>query len=380
MEITNSGHIARLIAFYLPQYHPIPENDEWWGKGFTDWSNVVRSRPRFSGHYQPHIPADLGFCDLRLEETRIAQAKLAAQYGISGFCYYHYWFNGRMLLDRPFNAVLESGKPDFPFCLCWANENWTRRWDGQDQEVLIRQDYKEYDCDQHIDWLDRAFSDPRYIRINGKPLFLIYHSDAIPGIEQKISYWRQLMKNKGYPGIYLCAVKSYQHKLSDYQTIALGFDSVVDFQPSSKDLPKPDIFYFLKAAFNRNLNKIIDRYQLGNIIPKQLVTYVYDYRTLVRNAVKKSGSNIITFPCVVPSWDNSARKKFNTTVIHNNDAELYGKWLEEALRKVEQYESDEKIVFINAWNEWAEGCHLEPDLKNGKMFLEATKNALKNIK
>ncbi len=163
----------KIIAFYLPQYHPIPENNEWWGAGFTEWTNVAAARPRFKGHNQPHIPADLGFCDLRLEETRILQAELAKQYGIGGFCYYHYWFNGKMLLERPFNEVLQSGKPDFPFCLCWANENWTRRWDGRENEILMGQNYHEYDADKHMLWLEQAFSDDRYIKINGKPLFLV---------------------------------------------------------------------------------------------------------------------------------------------------------------------------------------------------------------
>ena len=178
----------RFLAFYLPQFHPIPENDEWWGPGFTDWTNVVRARPLVRGHYQPHVPADLGFYDLRLAEARAAQAAMAAEYGIDGFCYYHYWFDGRRLLERPFDEVLRSGQPDFPFCLCWANENWTRRWSGRDGEVLVRQTYSERDDLTHIRWLAEAFSDPRYLRIRGRPVFLVYRAASIPDAVQDDGY------------------------------------------------------------------------------------------------------------------------------------------------------------------------------------------------
>lgn len=195
----------RALCFYLPQYHPTAENDRWWGKGFTEWTNVAKARPLYRWHYQPHIPADLGFYDLRVPETRIAQASLARTYGIHGFCYYHYWFNGRMLLDRPFNEVLDSGKPDFPFCLCWANENWTRRWDGQDSEILIAQNYLEYDPSCHMDWLCRAFRDSRYIRVEGRPLFLVYNSPAIPDVKAVLESWRKSAHRNGIDDIFICS-------------------------------------------------------------------------------------------------------------------------------------------------------------------------------
>src|SRR4029077_7166935 len=199
---------VKLIAFYLPQYHPIPENDDWWGKGFTEWTNVTKARPWFRGHYQPHLPADLGFYDLRLPETREAQANLARQYGIHGFCYYHYWFNGRRLLERPFNEVLASGSPDFPFCLCWANENWTRAWDGLEREVLIQQHYDSNDDLAHIRWLANAFRDPRYIRVHGKPLFLVYRVASLPDPMQTVSIWREEARRLGIGELFLCAVES----------------------------------------------------------------------------------------------------------------------------------------------------------------------------
>src|SRR5215475_4957626 len=180
----------RLVAFYLPQYHPIPENDEWWGTGFTEWTNVVSAKPVFAGHYQPHLPADLGFYDLRLPEVRQAQADLARNHGIHGFCYYHYWFQGRRLLRRPFDEVLRSGQPDFPFCLCWANENWTRVWDGSDKKLLIEQTYSADDDLAHIRWLAPAFRDPRHIRVEGKPLFLVYRARKLPDPLRTTSLWR----------------------------------------------------------------------------------------------------------------------------------------------------------------------------------------------
>ena len=196
----------RPIAIYLPQYHPVKENDEWWGKGFTEWTNVVKAKPLYDGHYQPHIPADLGFYDLRLEETRKAQAALAKEYGIHGFCYYHYWFNGKRILERPFQEVFDSGKPDFPFMLCWANENWTRVWDGSENEVLLKQNYNEEDDRAHIRSLIPYFKDKRYIKVDGKPFFIIYKSSDLPDIERTINVWREEAKLEGLE-LYICRME-----------------------------------------------------------------------------------------------------------------------------------------------------------------------------
>jgi lipopolysaccharide biosynthesis protein len=369
----------KVISFYLPQFHPIPENDAWWGKGFTEWTNVAKARPLFSGHQQPHIPADLGFYDLRLEETRIAQAELAREHGLGGFCYYHYWFNGKMLLGRPFNEVLVSGKPDFPFCLCWANENWTRSWDGLEQEVLGRQEYSAYDPAMHADWLVKAFLDQRYIRVNGRPLFLVYRADHIPDLDNVVRTWRKQATDKGLPALYLCAVKNNQYVLSDADTIKAGFDAIVEFQPNPKDLQGTAINLKLVTML-RWLNCIIDKFKLGKILEKKSDYVAYDYAKIVEKAIQRPIPAHKTFPCIFPSWDNSSRRRFGITVIQNNDSLLYAKWLADSLGRVDEYEAEEKIVFINAWNEWAEGCHLEPDLQNGRRFLEATMDTLNKFR
>jgi lipopolysaccharide biosynthesis protein len=365
-----TSHDLRLIAFYLPQFHPIPENDEWWGTGFTEWTNVTKARPRFDGHYQPHLPSDLGFYDLRLEETRIAQAELAKEHGIHGFCYYHYWFNGKMLLERPFNEVLRTGKPDFPFCLCWANENWTRRWDGLDAEVLIGQDYENYQVDQHFEWLGAAFADPRYIKVDNKPLYLVYRADHLPNLAKTVEQMREAVHRQGLKGLYLCAVKNTQFSLSDEEAINAGFDALIDFQPNSMQIPlMPRKSPSLKEKILHRL-RLITKVQPQNTSNCNQISY----KGFIETVMTARPTEHKTFPCVFPSWDNSARRNEGATIIQNTDAELFQKFLFSASEKVLNYPEQEQLVFINAWNEWAEGCHLEPDLRNGRNFLEAVKS------
>ena len=366
---------AKIITFYLPQYHPIPENDLWWGKGFTDWQNVAKAKPRFKGHYQPQIPSELGFYDLRNEETRIAQAELAKEFGIHGFCYYHYWFNGKMLLERPFNEVLKSGKPDFPFCLCWANENWSRRWDGKDSEILMEQNYSNYNTNEHIDWLAKAFNDSRYIKINNKPLFLIYNATGIPELKNILSDWRKLAIQNGFEGLFLCSVKSIHNKLTDQDAINIGFDSVVEFIPSSQFIIPRKLFGLPRYYINKLYNYFLEVTKLSKWFTLKSLTIVHDYKKFALMNIYKEKYKVKTFPCVIPSWDNSARKKVSAS-IQNNDPAIFSKWLSDSITRVSDYDDQERIVFINAWNEWAEGCHLEPDVKNGKMFLNAIKNVL----
>jgi hypothetical protein len=344
--------MSRLIAFYLPQFHPIPENDEWWGNGFTEWRNVAKARPLFHGHSQPHIPADLGFYDLRLPETRRAQADLAEEYDITAFCYYHYWFNGRRLLERPFDEVLKAGEPRLPFCLCWANENWTRKWDGVDQHVLIAQTYGDEDDRAHIRWLLGAFRDPRYHRIDGKPLFLVYRTIWMPDPLRTTAIWREEARQSGVGDLFLCRVESSVHEQND--PTKLGFDAAVEFQPEW------------------------DR--LGLPVRRRKGSNVYDYAAVVDAALAKPPPPYRRFPCVTPGWDNSPRRDRGATIITGSTPEIYGAWLGEVLERTEASGDPERVIFVNAWNEWAEGNHLEPCRQWGRAYLEATRKALAGLR
>jgi lipopolysaccharide biosynthesis protein len=359
-----TSHDPRLIAFYLPQFHPIPENDEWWGTGFTEWTNVTRAKPLFRGHYQPHLPADLGFYDLRLPEVRQAQADLAEEYGIHGFCYYHYWFNGRRVLERPFNKVLESGKPDFPFCLCWANENWTRAWDGRSGENLLVQNYCEDDDRKHLQWLATAFSDPRYIRINGKPLFMVYRSGLLPDPIRTTNIWREEAVRLGIGEIFLCRVESLvSEKKLDPNTV--GFDAAVDFQPDWSNLGIPTR---RSPAWNfiRKLGMSESAYGTHRI---------YDYRNVVEQALSRVPASYPRIPCVTPGWDNSPRRTKDAVILTGSSPRAYEEWLRAAIQESKTM-APRGLVFINAWNEWAEGNHLEPCQEWGFAYLEATRQAL----
>jgi lipopolysaccharide biosynthesis protein len=364
----------RAISFYLPQYHPIPENDLWWGRGFTEWTNVAAARPLFRGHHQPHVPADLGFYDLRLEESRVAQAELAKQYGVSGFCYYHYWFNGKQLLERPFDEVLASGRPDLPFCLCWANGNWTRRWDGREQDVLMGQDYSSYSPAAHFRWLASAFRDPRYITIDGRPLFLVYDAAAIPDRGRVVAGWREAARREGLPDPYVCGVFSPGNPLKYEDFMEAGFDAVTDFYPNGE---RP-LVGMLGSRTGRATVDLLKRVRgrVREFLPERDRPVVHSYRDLVASVIGSAPRGENVFPCVMPTWDNTPRRGRRATIIQNGDAGLYAEWLREAVRRVEDRRPEERIVFINAWNEWGEGCHLEPDTRYGRRFLEATGEVL----
>jgi hypothetical protein len=350
----------RLIAFYLPQFHTIPENDAWWGEGFTEWTNVAKAQPLFDGHYQPHIPADLGYYDLRLPEVRRQQADLAREYGLHGFCYYHYWFQGKQLLERPFNEVLASGEPDFPFCLCWANEPWSRRWNGSDQELLQAQCYSHADDLAHIRHLLPALTDRRAITVEGKPLFLVYKAKDLPDPARTVAIWQEEAKRSGLPGLFLTAVETASS--SDASAIQFGFDAEVLFQPQFSML--------LHSAARSSLP-----------VPKNLRVFDYNKAWPLLLAGTPAKCQAATVPyrryaTVFPSWDNTARLGFGGIVLHGSTPEAYRQWLAHAVSRVKSEPREHRIVFINAWNEWAEGCHLEPDLRHGLAYLEATREVM----
>jgi lipopolysaccharide biosynthesis protein len=352
---------VRSIAIHLPQFHPIPENNEWWGKGFTEWTNVAKATPLFKGHYQPHLPADLGFYDLRLAESRQEQADLAAEYGIDGFCYYHYWFEGKRLLNKPVDAILESGKPDFPFMLCWANGSWTRTWDGNDN-ILMEQKHSLEDDLAHIQHLLKYFKDKRYIRIDNKPVFAICRTELMPFPDQTAELWRAEIRRAGFDGIYLIKMEMFE---TGKPPETIGFDACAEFQPDWRNLPGR-----VSSGFNKLKRMVFgqpDPFKNNNI---------YKYKEVVANMLAKPKATYKCYPCVSPGWDNSPRKKENALIMIDSTPEYFGNWVQKKVDTFEPYSREENLLFINAWNEWAEGNHLEPCQKWGRAYLEAFKSAL----
>jgi glycosyltransferase involved in cell wall biosynthesis len=348
---TQHASPVRVLAFYLPQFHPIPENDAWWGKGFTEWTNVTRALPQFEGHAQPLLPGELGFYDLRLPDVREAQARLAREHGIDGFCYYYYWFGGKKLLERPLEEMLASGKPDFPFCICWANENWTRRWDGQDDEILIAQQHSPEHDAQFIEDVLPALCDPRYIRVDGKPMLLVYRADLLVDPLRTTSIWREAARRAGLPGLHLCAV----WKSDDPH--AIGFDALVEFPPH----------HFLHKS-------LTEEYRRAN---PGFHGEVYDYAAGVEAIRPLAEREFPVYRGVMPAWDNTARRGAGAHLFVNGTPELYRHWLERVVSESATRTRGEQFVFINAWNEWAEGAVLEPSQRHGRTWLETTREAIR---
>ncbi len=369
---------ARLIALYLPQFHPIPENDKWWGKGFTEWTNVVKGKPRFKGHYQPHLPKDLGYYDLRLPETREAQAELAKKYGIYGFCYYHYWFNGRRILEAPVDAILSSGKPDFPFMLCWANENWTRNWDGGFDQVLLKQNYPMEDIRNHVKYLARCFQDDRYIKVDGKPVFAIYKDEDICELERYIQVFREeLYKYK--IEMYLCRFERRKGTITNFKRAFSIFDAGIEFQPLTRQFMRIAQSK-RKIAMGRFMKPVYDFCSFFEINPRiyRKMPIVLSYRDVIENDLNEDfQQGWPIYPGVCPGWDNSARRLYNRAMILDGSTpELFGEWV---IRKIEGTNWDilhDNFIFINAWNEWAEGNHLEPCERWGCQYLETLQRSI----
>jgi lipopolysaccharide biosynthesis protein len=365
------------IAIVLPQFHPVPENNQWWGEGFTEWTNVVKGKPLFKGHYQPHLPKNLGYYDLRLAETREAQAALAKKYGIYGFCYYHYWFNGRRILETPVDAILESGTPDFPFMLCWANENWTRNWDGGFNEVLVEQKHFIEDFVAHAHHLVKYFQDKRYIRINNKPVFAIYKDLLIEDIDVCINAFRDTLKGYGLE-VFLCRFEHDLGTTSDFTKAYSIFDAGIEFQPFTRH------FSILKSLSSASLKKYLT---ISNYyrwikktarIPINPKNIIIQYKDLVNHDLAydfQTGFPI--FPGVCPGWDNSVRRQNGGALIINDSTpELFESWVFKKIKKTHWDLLPERFIFVNAWNEWAEGNHLEPCECWGVEYLNAIKKAL----
>ncbi len=373
----SAGPAARAIAFYLPQFHPVAENNLWWGKGFTEWANVVVGRPRFPGHYQPHLPADLGFYDLRVPETRQDQADLARDHGIEAFCYYHYWFNGRRLLNRPLDDVMASGSPNFPFCLCWANQTWSRAWSGQEHDVLIRQEYGSEDHARHIEWLCAAFLDQRYLLVEGRPLFLIYLPESIPEVSSVLETWSEACLRRIGVRPWFCATRTGFSTGDCNKFISLGFDGVVEFEPNRDHFPSASNSIGRAVSFLRTVmpRRWYDVLRSSRLLGATEMNTIVSYSDYVDKMCSRPPISDTTYPVVFPSWDNSVRRS-SATIIQNDDPAQYERYLRDAVSRVGMRKDDHRLVFINAWNEWAEGCHLEPDQRYGTAFLKATASAL----
>ncbi|MBR2091152.1 MAG: glycoside hydrolase family 99-like domain-containing protein [Fibrobacter sp.] len=358
---------ARLIAIYLPQYYPIPENDETWGKGFTEWTNVGKAKPLFKGHYQPRVPADLGYYDLRVPETREAQAQMAKKYGVEGFMYWHYWFgNGKRLLERPFDEVLESGKPDFPFCLGWANHSWTTKtWTAtgqfQSNKMIAEQLYPgDEDYINHFSYCLKAFKDSRYIKVDGKPFYLIYSPKDIPDVEHFISLWNDLAKQNGFPGIHFVALASGQIETME-SYLDKGFDAIAPayLWRAQESLSGGHLWYSL-------MHKLRDKFHMMSLEK-------FDYKKAIKYFTSELDTKENVYPSAIPQWDRSPRSGRQAVIYYGSTPEVFKEHLKDIKARIKNKKPEHQIVLLRSWNEWGEGNYFEPDLKYGTGFLEAVK-------
>lgn len=359
---------ARVLALYLPQFHPIPENDEWWGKGFTEWTNVGKAKPLFPGHVQPRVPTDLGYYDLRLPEVREAQAKMAREAGVEGFVYWHYWFgNGKELLERPFKEVLESGKPDFPFALAWANHTWSNRIYGlKESRDLVVQEYPgDEDYIAHFYSVLPAFKDKRYITCDGKPIFMLFFPNHLPDAEHFIQLWTKLAKENGLSGIYFIALEN------GYFTIQEGLDFKKTMEDKGYDAVAYMRLHTEKNGFWRKwLNRITHYiFHWPNI---------YSYKKISKTFSNDTDKIENAFPMLIPNWDHTPRSGRNGFCFVGATPELFKKHVHETIERVKDKPYDKRIVFIKSWNEWAEGNYMEPDMQYGTGYLDALREEVYN--
>lgn len=359
---------ARVLALYLPQYHPTPENDKYWGKGFTEWTNVAKAKPLFPGHYQPHLPADLGFYDLRLPQIREQQAELARNAGIEGFMYWHYWFgNGRQTLERPFREVLESGKPDFPFCLAWANHSWTNgtwtksRTAHSRNSMIFEQTYPgDDDYRAHFEYCLPAFRDHRYVTVDGKPIFAVWNPDDIPDAARFISLWRRLADEAGLPGIHFVAIRTLRTSPSRDTLLSLGFDAVNE---SNFRMWQAECAAFGSQVVKRGVHLLT---KLTGI-----PTQIFPFRKIIRNLCSDDDYREDTYPTILSGYDRSPRAGSRATIYTGVTPEHFAAHVDDVLRHVEGKSDQHKIVFLKSWNEWGEGNYIEPDLRYGSAMLDA---------
>ncbi len=384
--------MARIIAYYLPQFHPIPENDRSWGKGFTEWDNVRAAEPLFKGHVQPKVPADLGYYDLRDNDIQIRQALLAQEAGIEGFCYWHYWFAGKRLLETPFNNMLQTGKPDFPFCLCWANHSWTTRsWKKtnylHNEQYIAKQTYLgQEDYRNQFETLLPAFRDKRYITVDGKLLFGIYDPYAFADVPQFISLWQQWAKEEGLEGFHFFAltnntstirrdyagnitrcIPDLQHSDKIYHSLLnLGFDSI-----QSLGMARGEMRAYGKTA-------TIVRKFINSTLPA-IATNRFDYATVVRNMFSPEDKWENVYPTIVPQWDRSPRIGRQAIIYTNATPQAFRQHVSDALQIISIKQPQHQILFLKSWNEWAEGNYVEPDQQYGHGFLDAIKTSLASV-
>ncbi|MBM3071003.1 glycoside hydrolase family 99-like domain-containing protein [Lelliottia sp. RWM.1] len=349
---------AKIIAYYLTQFHPNPENDEWWGKGVTEWNNVCRAKPQFVGHSQPRLPGELGFYDLRLKENMLRQVELAKNYGVYGFSFYYYWFDGARLLERPLDLFMNNPDIDFPFALCWANESWTRRFDGTCGEILMEQSDSVESYQAFIDSVIPYMQDSRYIKVAGKPLLTVYRPSFIPDCKNVLQHWRDKCAEAGIGDIHIVGVKEHTW---DRDLLSLGFDAQSEFHPGTLFRHCNDITHTIKFVQPKFEGLVLDYEDI--VVNKKY--FKYNYETLYR--------------AVMPMWDNTARRDNKGMIFHKSSPALYKTWLQDVIGEANQRKDiEDKLIFINAWNEWGEGAYLEPDREYGYAYLQATRDAVES--